>query len=389
MRFYRWAFTHFLVVVASFTYVERLVAEEPVSNAALIYWQAFSTMPKTSDKLEQKMKQACSEDGFAHPLDQQLAKLCERSQYALRMLRRGAEIRHCDWGIDMRVDGAETLLPHFVKARTLTRLSLARARYHFERDELDKGLDDIVSTLTIARHVSHDGTLIGLLVGYSIEMTAAKVLAAYLPMLDNTSLKSASTRFSALPSMASPSSAIESEELFIDWAIEQIEKNDEGSLLKLCETLATSKQQAEELLLAGGNHQRFIAHLESLRPLYGEGIRLLALPQDDFEQEEQELARRLKENPLSKFVFPSFGSLYQASAARSCHWSLLVAAIDIQANGKQALQSHQDPYGDGPFELITAANSQETAGGSTYRLRSRLKRKNGEVVQLTVGRPAN
>lgn len=389
MRFYRWFLTHFLVIAVSFPCAQRLVANDHSANAALKYWQAFSTMPKMGDKLEQKLKLACHEDGFDKPIDQQLANLIEKSEYALRMLSRGAEIRDCDWGIDMRADGAETLLSHLSKARRLARLSLVRARYHFERNEVDKGIGDIVSALTIARHVSHDGTLIGLLVGQSIEASGGKVLAAYLPILDTPSLKVTSARLNSLPPMTSPESAVESEELFIDWGVEQIAMEGDGRLLKFCETLTTSKEQAEELLIAGGNREQFIGHLEAIRPLYGEGIRLLALPRDDFKRGEQELARRLKENPVSRFLFLDFGAVYEANAVRSCRWSLLAAAIDIQTNGKEALPSHHDPNGSGPFELIPIAGSGETVSESTYRLRSRFKQQDGEVVQLTVGRPAH
>lgn len=388
MRNYRWLFTYVLVILLSLARAECLFADDRAPNAALKYWQAFSTMPKMGDKLEQKLKLACSEDGFDDPVDQQLASLIEQSQYALHMLDRGVKISGCDWGIDMRIDGAETLLPHLAKARTLARLALVRARYYFEQGDLDMGVVDILSTITIARHVSHDGTLIGLLVGQSIEMSAGEVLAAYLPIIDDTSLMAVSARFDSLPRMTSTASAVESEKLFIDWGVERIKMHGDGRLLRFCETLTTSKQQAEELLIAGGNREQFIRHLESLRPLYDDGIRLLTLPPVDFEQGAKELAQRLEQNPVSRFVFPNFNALYKANAIYSCHWSLLVAAINIQSSGRTALQSHQDPYGDGPFELIATTGSGGSVGGSTYRLRSRLKRQDGQSVQLTVGRAA-
>lgn len=386
MRFDRRFLCEVLVIVTSLACADRLVADHHETNAALKYWQAFSTMPKVGEKLEEKLKSALKEDGFGEAIDQPLANLVNQSEYALRMLERGTQIRDCDWGIDMRADGAETILPHLVKARSLSRVLMVRARYRFEQKKPGEGIDDIVASLVFARHASHDGTLIGLLVGHSIEMHAGRVLAAYLPMLDQRLLERVKERLESLPPMTSTASAAESEKLFLDWGVEQIGTKGEGRLLKFCETLTTSKQQAEELLIAGGNREQFVRHLDALRPLYDDGIGLLTLSPDEFEAGETKLAERLQENPVSRFVFPDFGALYETKAVRECHWSLFMAAIDIQANGRTALESHEDPYGEGPFELIPIAEREDAGVG--YRIRSRLERKNGEVVQLTVGRPA-
>jgi hypothetical protein len=394
MKFYRWFYNPLLFIALgfmalNFTNANRLVANDFAPNAALKYWQAFSTMPKMENQLERKLKDACDEDRFGDPIDPELAKLINQSEYSLRMLHRGAEIHACDWGIDMRSDGAETILPHFQKTRWLAKLSLARARYYFEQNDRERGIADVLAAMTIARHIIDDGTLIGLMVGYSIETNAVKVLAAYLPTLGSEVLKDASIRFSQLPPLMPPESAFESEKLFLEWAVEQTEKQGEDRLQAFCETLATSKDQAAELRTAGGDQQQFVRYLKSLRPLYDEGTRLLASPRREFRRREKELADRIKENPIAKFVFPDVEAIYHANAIHSCHQLLLAAAIDIQINGKSRLQAHQDPYGDGPFELVSIANAKDSVGGLSYRLRSSLKQKGGGTIQLTVGRSAH
>ena len=88
----------------------------------------------------------------------------------------------------MRIDGAETLLGHLAKGRQLARTALVGARIEFERRDDDEAIEDVLAVMTLARHVSRDGTIIGLLLGYSIERDAIKVLAGYLPDLDPATL---------------------------------------------------------------------------------------------------------------------------------------------------------------------------------------------------------
>src|SRR5262245_10364441 len=64
-------------------------------NAALKYWQAYATLPRFTDAEQSKLITQC----VTMPLDSAVRDLVTRSEYALQMMRRGAAVRPCAWGI--------------------------------------------------------------------------------------------------------------------------------------------------------------------------------------------------------------------------------------------------------------------------------------------------
>src|SRR6516225_2759453 len=70
---------------------------KPGGNAALSYWQAFPQLPKLSDAETLKLYADC----VTMPLDARVKELLtnERTEYALRMMHRGAARPHCEWDI--------------------------------------------------------------------------------------------------------------------------------------------------------------------------------------------------------------------------------------------------------------------------------------------------
>ncbi len=360
-----------------------VLAADRMPNAALKYWQAFSAMPQISEKLNGKIVAACSEDGFANKIDKQLAELTKKGEYSLRMLHHGASIRSCDWGVDLRADGAETLLPHLAKARQLARLALVRARLSFEQQDDQKALDDIIAAMTIARHTSRDSTIIGVLVAYSIDMSAMRVLAAYLPGIEAELVQRTMVRRRSAPNITPIHETIAQEELFLDWAVDKLQADGEGQLLDFCSTLTTSKQQMEDMLLAAGDRKQCLEHLRALRPLYAEMRMLLTLQPEQFEVKNAELTKRVQANPIAPFVTPNVAAMHKASAVCSCHAALLDAAVAIHADGSNALASHHDPFGEGPLHYVAQPSPEDH--GSSYRLSSQLEHKAGKPVTLAVG----
>ena len=358
-------------------------AADGIPNAALKYWQAFSTMPPIGEKLNEKITVACSEAGFAHNVDKQLAELTIKGEYSLRMLHHGASIRSCDWGADLRADGAETVLPHLAKARQLARLALVRARLSLERQDDEKALDDIIAAMTIARHVSRDGTIVGIFVAYSIDRNAMQVLAAYLPAIEAELVQRTMERRRSAPSMMPMQEKITQEELFLDWAIDKLQADDEGQLLDFCSTLTTSEQQNEEMRLAVGDRRQCLEYLGALRPLYAEMRTILTLPPEQFELKNAELTKRVQANAVARFVTPNVAAMYKASNVFSCRDALLDAAVAIHADGPSALASHRDPFGDGPLEYVAQPSVGNREG--SYRLNSRLEHQAGKLVTLAVG----
>lgn len=351
-------------------------AAEP--NAALKYWQAFSTFPDISDELNDKIKFACTDAGLAEDVDEELVELLSKAKYSLRMLDRGAAIESCDWGADMRADGAETLLPHLGKARQLAMLALIRARHAFEQGDTDQALKDIADVSTLARHTSHDSTIVGLFVGYAIDWTTVRLLVRYLPTIDADQLLRTMERRHSAPKMSAMPDAIGQEEQFLEWGIAMLRVEDENQLLKFCSILTTSPEQRKEMLAAVGDRQKCLDHLIALKPLYTVMRRVLELPAEEFAVEKEKLNEQLQGNPAGLYLAPSIEAMFKAASVNTCRIALLDAAVAIHVKGRGSLASHPDPFGDGPFEYTKLSET-------SFRLESKLQHAGDGPVSLTVG----
>ncbi|HZU36622.1 MAG TPA: hypothetical protein VFA18_11965 [Gemmataceae bacterium] len=353
------------------------------ANAALKYWQAFATMPTMTEAEQNRLNANC----LTMPLDAQARKLVDSAAYSLRMMHRGAALRHCNWGIGTE-EGIYLLLPHERATRVLSSLACLRARLRFEQGQSAKAVDDLVADITLARHASLDGSLIAVLVGYATEARATELLARYLPKLDAEAAKSLKTRLAALPAGATPAQAMKFEENAADvWLIHKAkETKDKESLLKLMGSLVTSEKEnratrdkkAQEFLDAcGGTADSVVRFAEQLRPSYARMAKMLELPLDQTESAWKREAKAEAGNPLFPVLSPVIPKVRQSQALADVRRALLLAAIDVQIGGQATLKDHPDPIGRGPFEYA--------AFNGGFELRSKWPGPGDKPVSLTVG----
>src|SRR3954469_18311476 len=90
-------------------------APAPGANAALKYWQAFATLPQLTDAEAQELNAEC----LTMPLDARAREVAGRADYSLRMLRLGAALPRCEWGVGNE-EGVYTRLPQVNAAWTLS-----------------------------------------------------------------------------------------------------------------------------------------------------------------------------------------------------------------------------------------------------------------------------
>jgi hypothetical protein len=358
---------------------------EPGANAALKYWQAFATLPKFTDAEGQKLNAEC----LTMPLDAQARDLVTKADYALQLMRRGAALRHCDWGVSYE-DGVYVRLPHGPAARMVSCLACLRARLRFEEGRSAEAVEDLVAAMTLGRHISQTGTFIMLLVGYAIEHRAGEALALHLPKLNAEAVKDLKTRLGALPPAMSLAAALDSEEkCYLDWFVRKVkEAKDKESLLALLTPLVGREPEgkarnAEEkgrafLQECGGTAEGVLKFAEETRPSYALLAKKLDLPPEQFEKElEREKGKRAG-NPVFNVFFPALQNVRRQQARVEVRRALLAAALAVQLDGRDALKKHPDPVVGGPFDYVAFP------GG--FELRSKLKGTDGKPVALTVGR---
>src|SRR5262245_18822865 len=134
------------------------------ANAALKYWQAFTTLPRFTAAEQGTLLAECQ----TTPLDAQARRSVTGARYALDMMQRGAKLPRCDWAIGWADEGLGNLLPHLEGAQLLSSLACLRARVGFEEGRSVEATEDVLAAMTMGRHASQDGSLPSLLAGYVI-----------------------------------------------------------------------------------------------------------------------------------------------------------------------------------------------------------------------------
>ena len=356
----------------------------PDENAALKYWQAFSQLPKFTDAEVQKL----GPESLTMPLDAHARDILAKSEYALRMMHRGSAMPRCHWGISYE-DGINVLLPHLQAARLLSSVAGLRARLRFADGQSAEAVDDVVAAIGLGRHVSGDGSLLAVLVGYAIEQRMNEMLALHLPKLDAPMIKDFKARLGMLPPGGTPAVAtLKCEEATLDWFIRQVkETNGQEGLFELMKPFFISESEVPRPDVTekarafvdecGGNAAGVIKFAEEVRPSYRLLAKSLELPLDQFEQQFEQEKKRQSGNPVFKVFFPALAKVRQAQARIDVRRALLLAALDVQLSGREALKNHSDPVAGGSFDYV--------AFDGGFEVRSKFKQDDKPLV-LTVGR---
>jgi hypothetical protein len=361
-----------------------VAADDLGENAALKYWQAFATLPRLSGAEGQKLIAEC----LTMPLDAHARQVVTSSEHALALLHQGASLRNCDWGISYE-EGYYTRVPHGPAARVLCSVACLRARIRFQEGKKAQAIDDIVAAMTLARHVTQDGTLVVVLLGSSIEPSITETLARHLPTLDASMIKDLITRIHALPPGGSPAKAMKSEQRDMDWFVRQVQSaKDLDQLLSLLSLVAASEgqgpqrqEQARALLKeCGGTAEGVAKALDEIRPCFDQMAKMLELPLDQFDNECKREESKRAGNPLFNKLFGSFPKIRRSQARTEVRRALLEAALAVQLDGPDGLKKVPDPVSSGPFEYV--------AFDGGFELRSKLAQSDGKPVTLTVGRRA-
>ena len=345
------------------------------SNAALKYWQGFATLPKFTEAEEVKLRA----EALTMPLDAQAREIVNKAEYSLRMMHRAALMPHCSWGLTYE-DGINALLPHAQPSRVMSSLACLRARLRFSEGRKAEAIDDLIDGMTLGRHISLDGTMIAVLVGYNIEHRMIETLAIQLPRLDASTIKALKKRVDALPPFGTVAQAlITCEKATLDWfAREVVAIKNEERLTAFLTTMTGSPEKSRTLVAeCGGNAEGLVKCADRSRESYVVIAAKMDLPPDQFEKQLEVEMRKQLGNPVFDLLFPAINKVFRAKERSDVYRALFSAALAVQLEGRDALKTHLDPVGGGSFEQVPFL------GG--YELRSKLKRDDGRPVTLTVG----
>lgn len=344
-------------------------------NAALQYWVAFALCPPETEA----MSAATTVDerfGFGIPVSQELAKcLRGNAESALVHLHRAAKLESCDWATDLRRDGPNVAAPYGRKAHAFARVALLRARWRFEHGDWDSGIEDVIATMKMGRHIGRGKIWYNLHFGCMIETMAIGTAAFYCPRMPEESRERLAGALESLPPFTSMREVALYYEDAIDWATENFKRAEqEGRLPELVASIC-SAEDAKKVLAMAGNAEALCKLAEAGRPLAREIAESLSLRADEYDRVfMKRFAPRLEANPIAAVLGPAYDLARGEESTAHCRLVFLQTALDVLRRGRAALDDHPDPYGDGPFEYKALDGGFELGSALAYRnLRIRMR----------------
>lgn len=256
----------------------------------------------------------------------------------------------CEWGTDLRKDGLLVAAPYGVKAHSLGRLALLRARWRFEHDDWEGGIGDVIATMRLGRHIARDRVGYNYRYSCMLETMTTSTAAYYLPVMPRAARAQLANRLNELPTRTSMREVVLYYQDAIDWAVEAFRVAEKEDRLHDFIVSVWGQDDAKAILAIPGGAQTLIRLAEAGRDLARDVAQALALRPDRYNQRFRDSFRpRLNANPVAAMLAPDYETARDEEAAAQCRLLLLKTGIDVLDRGEDSLKEHPDPYGDGGF----------------------------------------
>lgn len=328
-------------------------------NAALVYWQAMSLMPKAA---------ADPKGPFWNPVRTnapECRQFFTESRSAMQVMRQAANKPRCDWGIDWNAPSTSPQVAGAMNARVrdLARLAKFRVEFLAREGKSEQAAEDGLAMYALARHVGRESSYFAWLTGCAMESQAVESLAQVVPQLDKIQLFRLSRRCDALPARPALPEALAIECRFTAaWVMRAVKQG-------------PSEEGYDELraMWDGGWFDGFVeqakrdpewanTQFDELARRYEEWGRLHSLPQEEFEKRAAEMQKSIREeaNPIVVGLLAT-GMEGSANALRRvlCRYAALQAGIAWLREGEAGLRRYPDPADGKPFLLNKTAKGFE------------------------------
>ena len=149
-----------ITLLVSFLKVNAKELKLVPDNAALVYWQAFSTMPTLTEKEQEALKELDKPTAEQREIQK---KIISQSNLSVNLVKEFSDVNECDWGITYK-EGWLATMPHISKCRQLAHIILLHVIHTKDVKEKEKLL---LALVRLSKHTT-DGTIISTLVGWAI-----------------------------------------------------------------------------------------------------------------------------------------------------------------------------------------------------------------------------
>jgi len=314
-------------------------------NGALKYWQAFALLPNEEED------RAGAEQWKEMGLGEHTQQLVEKLRPSLKMLRQGAGMSGCDWGVDLD-EGPEAYLPHLSKCRQLSQSALLAVRCDFAALGDGEATDNLAAVFALGRHVGTDPIMISKLVECAIVNDAIDQAAKHLGIVTPEVVKQLMARFDALPASVSLADCVRGEKRAIgDWLrreLEQPDGRDVESVLALFGSEQAMPAELAQVLAHPGKRAKALAELAAY---YDRLAVEMDRPNDPGLLDQATIQeKQAKAGVLVQTIAGAMDRVYGAEARMRVKLAMLKAAAAVVLEGPESLKRTADPFGAGPFE---------------------------------------
>lgn len=252
-----------------------------------------------------------------------------------------------------------------------------RVAWDLQDDRQADARDDLLASLTLARNVSRDGTLIATLVQIAMEAIACNIVAENFGQYSPETLSQLVDGLEALPPRSTVAACVPNEKaLFWAWTLRRIQElqranpGDDAKVMSgIHQMLATvfglqaraglaSTDKAEEAnwwerlsQAAGGTSEGVAQLVRDLEPFDQKLAGILALPYGEYQEQIKQLKLEIPQspNPLVGLSFPVWENSRARESKALVFLAMVRAAVEYKLYGEAGLQSVTDPCGQGPF----------------------------------------
>jgi hypothetical protein len=298
----------------------------------------------------------------------------------LAEFQHGASSKLCEWQMSAE-DGPFANTSHRGAVRELVAVSALRARMRLRDGDHNGAVTDLLAAYAAARHLSLDGSIASVLIGYKLEREVTAALQNAIALLTPAELETLESGFAGLPPGSSMQNVI---------AAEKLSRNELGDIIGNAHThdelisrmaeipsLANDRAKARELVDGcGGLLAGVMNCINRQHAFYEKWVASFGLPPEAFQQQyDADYARASIGNPILERFTPMLSGFRWAEAYNNTRRALLQTAVAVQRGGTKELSRYPDPSSGSPFNYTQLANG--------FVLESSLN-ENGRPISLSV-----
>src|SRR5579859_7792453 len=192
-------------------------------NPALRYWEAFMMAQQVPKETRDFL--LTSNNWVGQRLPAKVGEMLSSYNQEFRLIRAAAHATvPWDWGLDIS-EGPELLLPHLAQAKAASKVVELRVAWDLQNGKQAEARDDLLAVLALSRNISHDGTLISVLVEIAMENILISTVAQNYYAFTPETLQEIVEGFAAAPERGTVAESIATgERSFANWFAQKVQE---------------------------------------------------------------------------------------------------------------------------------------------------------------------